>query len=244
MLDNCCAFTGHRPHKLPWRYDETDSRCVALKVALTGQITQLVNVGVTAFYSGGADGVDCWASLIVLELRRKNPALKLHLILPHEGQADRWRTVISWNRCGMWPLLLNFTERSRTMKRSAISSAIPASEFVNPMRMGSSTWSLCVEIRQPVVSGWNCPLTGYMGTVPCWNGISIGRVENGNENWRFCLYPPVLHSSDQCCLCHQSGGPCCRVLRADLLQGRLHHPGEIPGYVPHGVCRRSQGSAP
>ena len=75
MLDNCCAFTGHRPHKLPWRYDETDSRCVALKVALTGQITQLVNVGVTAFYSGGADGVDCWASLIVLELRQKNPAL-------------------------------------------------------------------------------------------------------------------------------------------------------------------------
>ena len=42
------------------------------------------------FYSGGADGVDCWASLIVLELRQKNPALKLHLILPHEGQADRW----------------------------------------------------------------------------------------------------------------------------------------------------------
>ena len=42
------------------------------------------------FYSGGADGVDCWASLIVLELRQKNPALKLHLILPHERQADRW----------------------------------------------------------------------------------------------------------------------------------------------------------
>jgi len=20
MLDNSCAFTGHRPHKLPWRY--------------------------------------------------------------------------------------------------------------------------------------------------------------------------------------------------------------------------------
>ena len=46
--------------------------------------------GVMDFYSGGADGVDCWASLIVLELRQKNPALKLHLILPHERQADRW----------------------------------------------------------------------------------------------------------------------------------------------------------
>ena len=90
MLDSCCAFTGHRPHKLPWRYNEADSRCLALKAALAGQITQLVDAGVTDFYSGGADGVDCWASLIVLELRKKNPALRLHLILPHEGQADKW----------------------------------------------------------------------------------------------------------------------------------------------------------
>lgn len=90
MENKCCAFTGHRPHKFPWRYNENDSRCVALKAALTEQITQLADAGVTAFYSGGADGVDCWASLIVLELRKKNPALKLHLILPHEGQADKW----------------------------------------------------------------------------------------------------------------------------------------------------------
>ena len=90
MLDSCCAFTGHRPHKLPWRYNEADSHCLALKSMLAGQITQLVDAGVTDFYSGGADGVDCWASLIVLELKKKNPVLKLHLILPHEGQADRW----------------------------------------------------------------------------------------------------------------------------------------------------------
>ena len=90
MLDKSCAFTGHRPHKFPWRYNEADSRCVALKSAMTAQITKMVEGGVTDFYSGGADGVDSWASLIVLELRQKNPALKLHLILPHEGQADRW----------------------------------------------------------------------------------------------------------------------------------------------------------
>ena len=38
MIENCCAFTGHRPHKFPWKYDEADSRCIALKAALTGQI--------------------------------------------------------------------------------------------------------------------------------------------------------------------------------------------------------------
>lgn len=90
MLEKYCAFTGHRPHKLPWRYDETDSRCAALKTALAEQITSLTEAGVTDYYSGGADGVDCWAALIVLDLRKKNPALKLHLILPHEGQADKW----------------------------------------------------------------------------------------------------------------------------------------------------------
>ena len=90
MLDNSCAFTGHRPHKFPWRYNEADERCVALKATLREQITALVEAGITDFYSGGADGVDCWAALIVLELRKKNPALRLHCILPHEGQADKW----------------------------------------------------------------------------------------------------------------------------------------------------------
>jgi len=86
----CCAFTGHRPHKLPWKYNEGDERCISLKAALTDQITALVDAGVTDFYSGGADGVDCWAALIVLELRKNNPMLRLHCILPHEGQADKW----------------------------------------------------------------------------------------------------------------------------------------------------------
>lgn len=87
---SCCAFTGHRPHKFPWKYNEADSRCVALKATLTEQIKALVEAGITDFFSGGADGVDCWAALIVLELRKKNPALRLHCILPHEGQEDKW----------------------------------------------------------------------------------------------------------------------------------------------------------
>ena len=57
---NCksCAFTGHRPSKFPWRHNEADSRCVALKEKLTDQITKLVNAGVTDFFSGMAEGTD------------------------------------------------------------------------------------------------------------------------------------------------------------------------------------------
>ena len=29
-----CAFTGHRPHKFPWKDNEADPRCIALKETL------------------------------------------------------------------------------------------------------------------------------------------------------------------------------------------------------------------
>lgn len=90
MIDKCCAFTGHRPHKFPWKYDETDSRCMALKAALSRQIMVLAEAGVTDYYCGGADGVDCWAASAVLNLREKNLAMRLHCILPYKGQADEW----------------------------------------------------------------------------------------------------------------------------------------------------------
>ena len=32
--EQTCCFTGHRPEKLPWRYDESDPRCVELKLSL------------------------------------------------------------------------------------------------------------------------------------------------------------------------------------------------------------------
>lgn len=90
IINNSCAFTGHRPHKLPWKYNERDSRCIALKAVLTEQIAALSETGITEYFTGGADGVDCWAAEIVLTMREKNPALRLHCILPYKGQADKW----------------------------------------------------------------------------------------------------------------------------------------------------------
>ena len=62
-----------------------------VKKTLTEQISTLVRRGVTVFYSGMAEGTDSYCSQIVLDLRRENPALRLHCILPHEGQADKWK---------------------------------------------------------------------------------------------------------------------------------------------------------
>ena len=85
-----CAFTGHRPSKFPWKNNEGDARCVALKTVLAEQITALVEIGVRDFCSGMAEGTDCYCSQIVLTLREKNPTLKLHCILPCREQADKW----------------------------------------------------------------------------------------------------------------------------------------------------------
>lgn len=90
-----CAFTGHRPGRFPWGYDETNQECIALKEILTGEIMRLADIGVTNFLSGMAEGVDVWASTIVLALREKVPKIKLHCILPCKTQADNWSTLVA-----------------------------------------------------------------------------------------------------------------------------------------------------
>ena len=90
MTETTCAFTGHRPKSFPWKYDETASDCVLLKEVLMAQIEALADRGVTDFLSGMAQGTDLWCSEIVLDLKKKNPALKLHCVLPCKGQESKW----------------------------------------------------------------------------------------------------------------------------------------------------------
>ena len=90
MKQTVCAFTGHRPSKFPCKYNEADSRCIALKSVLAEQIRLLADAGVTQFLTGMAEAVDTWSAISVLALREKNPALKLHCILPCTSQADKW----------------------------------------------------------------------------------------------------------------------------------------------------------
>lgn len=90
MTEITCAFTGHRPRSFPWKGDETAPGCALLKKTLAKQIKLLADRGVTDWLSGMAQGVDLWAAEIVLDLKEKNPALRLHCILPCEGQERKW----------------------------------------------------------------------------------------------------------------------------------------------------------
>lgn len=85
-----CAFTGHRPKSFPWKYDEADPNCVLLKEVLTAQISKLADRGVTDWFSGMAQGTDLGAAEAVLSLRKERPAMRLHCILPCEGQEIQW----------------------------------------------------------------------------------------------------------------------------------------------------------
>lgn len=93
-INRCCAFTGHRPAKLPWKYDEKDKRCVELKGMLANQIEKLIAAGVTDFSTGMALGTDTWAAMAVLNLRERNPAIRLRCILPCEGQDVKWPILV------------------------------------------------------------------------------------------------------------------------------------------------------
>lgn len=85
-----CAFTGHRPEKLPWGTNENDPRCRALKVLIAREVERAADAGVTVFRCGMARGCDLFFAEAVSTLRKTRPFLRLEAWLPCPSQADRW----------------------------------------------------------------------------------------------------------------------------------------------------------
>lgn len=86
-----CAFTGHRPQNLSFRFDETDERCLCLKAELRNLIVQTIEQeNVTHFISGMALGIDTYAAEIVLDLKSQFPFITLECAIPCETQAAKW----------------------------------------------------------------------------------------------------------------------------------------------------------
>lgn len=85
-----CAFTGYRPAKMTFGYDENDPRCVEFKTRLRDTIEALIGEGYAHFISGGALGMDMFAAEAVLELQEKYPWIILEMVSPFDAQAARW----------------------------------------------------------------------------------------------------------------------------------------------------------
>ena len=85
-----CCFTGHRPAKLPWRFDETDPRCEALKRRIADAVDLAYREGYRHFLCGMALGCDLYFCEAVLALREVHPDITLEAAIPCPTQADSW----------------------------------------------------------------------------------------------------------------------------------------------------------
>lgn len=86
-----CCFTGHRPEKLPWREDEEDSRCLALKDRLAEELERAYGKGIRHFLCGMARGADFYFCEAALALRDRRAGVTVEAVIPCEEQAARWR---------------------------------------------------------------------------------------------------------------------------------------------------------
>lgn len=87
------AFSGHRPQKMPFGFDELDQRCIDFKQRLHDTIESLIWCGYSHFLSGGALGMDMYAAEIVLEFRQQYPWIGLEMVIPFDSQPDKWNDL-------------------------------------------------------------------------------------------------------------------------------------------------------
>jgi len=90
MLPTICAFTGHRPPRIPIGHNEKSPAFAALLATIDVSIRQAIAEGHTVFRSGGAMGFDLWCAEAVLRIQKEQPSIRLHFILPCETQANTW----------------------------------------------------------------------------------------------------------------------------------------------------------
>lgn len=87
---NSCCFSGYRPEKLPWRHNEEDPRCVALKARIDQAVLGAYRRGFRHFLCGMALGGDTYFCESVLKLRAVCPDVTIEAAIPCETQAARW----------------------------------------------------------------------------------------------------------------------------------------------------------
>ena len=88
--ETTACFSGHRPQRFEWGYDERDMRCELLLAKIKNRVSAAVERGFTRFLCGGAIGVDIWCGEIALELKALYGGIELEVVVPCEGQDRNW----------------------------------------------------------------------------------------------------------------------------------------------------------
>ena len=87
---NTCCFSGYRPEKLPWGYNEGDGRCLELKGKLADAVLSVYFAGIRHYICGMARGADMYFFDEVLKLRGEYPDVTVEAAIPCEEQASKW----------------------------------------------------------------------------------------------------------------------------------------------------------
>ena len=85
MKEKSVCFTGHSKVKIT-------NELISL---LNETLISLIENGATDFYAGGALGWDMLCEQAIIDLRKKFPQIKLHLVLPcsSEEQTAKWNDI-------------------------------------------------------------------------------------------------------------------------------------------------------
>lgn len=89
--EHTCCFTGHRPEKLPWGFDEGDGRCLALKARIASAVEGAYADGYRHFVCGMARGADFYFCEAVLALRDAHADVSVEGAVPCRSQPNAWR---------------------------------------------------------------------------------------------------------------------------------------------------------
>ena len=79
---NRCFFTGH--HRIGAQVSDK------LLLRLKATVSYLLSKGVTEFHTGGAVGFDTFAAMMIIDLKRYHPEIRLVLDLPFLNQSELW----------------------------------------------------------------------------------------------------------------------------------------------------------
>ena len=89
-IDVSCCFTGYRPEKFGFPFEENCPEYKTFYARLSTAIAKLINDGCTQFYCGMAQGFDIAAGEHVALLKKLRPDIKLIGVVPFKGQEEKW----------------------------------------------------------------------------------------------------------------------------------------------------------
>lgn len=92
-MKNSCTFTGPKPTRFKFKYNDDYKLCKKLKKVMLTQMKRLYNEkGVRRFYVTGAIGVHMWAGELALQLKSLPGYgdIELVVVLPFPGYDAQW----------------------------------------------------------------------------------------------------------------------------------------------------------